>query len=215
MVLGRASLATKALEEPRRAGPVARWRHFPCSARRAPRIRRPGGATTVTCSAGPGPPTTLRFVVFSRFSLVLLCSGPMLLVGLLVLARRPPPRWVGTAGLMVALGLGTFTDSSTLIPLAQSAMPGVVLWLGAFLMHWYLERRGHDRRGDGQPSMGNAQPSGLSVDVPQDAGADESTAIRVRPTSNSAVSTTDHIVLTRTPARVADDGSATNVRDLR
>jgi hypothetical protein len=28
-----------------------------------------------------GPPTTLRFAVFSRFTLVLLCSGPILLVG--------------------------------------------------------------------------------------------------------------------------------------
>jgi hypothetical protein len=162
-----------------------------------------------------GPPTTLRFAVFSRFTLVFLCSGPILLAGLLVLVRRPPPRLVGAAGLSAAFGLGTFADASTLIPVVQSATPGLFLWLGALLMHWYLERRGHGRAREGQPSVANSQASGSPFELPSGVGSDDSTAIRVRPASNSAVSTTDHIVLTRTPIRVADDDPATNIRDLR
>ena len=84
----------------------------------------------------------------------------------------------------------------------------------ALAMHWAIERRSRARPGVdrtpvvGPSSVGSSLGRGLAV------GSDESTAIRVRPVTPSAVSTTDHIVLSRTHGQPADDRSIEDM-DLR
>ena len=89
-----------------------------------------------------GPPTNLRFAVFSRFTLLLLCSGPVLLAGLLVLARRPPARIIAASVLILAFAVGALVEPDALISVLQSSALGVVLLLTALAMNWAIERRG-------------------------------------------------------------------------
>ena len=90
----------------------------------------------------PGPPTSLRFATYTRPTLLLVCSGPVLLVGLLILARRPPPRWV--AGGLLALGFGfvAVAEPNTAFLVAESSSLGFALLGIATLIHATLERRG-------------------------------------------------------------------------
>ena len=146
-----------------------------------------------------GPPTPLRFAVYSRFTLLLLCSGPVLLAGLLVLARRPPPRVIATMLLILAFAVGALVEPNVNISMLQSSALGVGLLLTALAMNWAIERRGHARpNGDPGPIVG---PSAIvsSLARAPSVGSDDSTAIRPRPTTPSAISTADHIVLTRPP----------------
>lgn len=159
----------------------------------------------------PGPPTALRFSVFSRFTLVLLCSGPLLLVGLLILARRPPPRAVGVVLLTLAFGVAALADPSATIPVLQTAAPGAILLLGALLMNWVLERRGQDRSTGGPAPIVGPPAAGVSIAAAPGVGSDDSTAIRPRPAAGSALSTADHVVLTRSPERAADGSSTTEL----
>jgi hypothetical protein len=145
-----------------------------------------------------GPPSTLQFAVFSRFTLLLLCSGPVLVAGLLVLSKRPPPRMVSLAGLIVAFGLGALVDPSVLILILQSSTLGVLLFLTALLIHWAIDRR-NPRGAVGDLGMiVPASSVGSTFDRAPGVGSDDSTAIRVRPTSASSASTADHIVISRT-----------------
>ena len=158
-----------------------------------------------------GPPTTLRFPVFSRFALLLLCSGPVLVVGLLALARRPPPRVVAASLLLFSFAAGAFIEPDALVLVLQSSALGVALLLAALAMHWAIERRGHARpTGDRAVVVGPA-PVGSSMVQSPAIGNDESTAIRARPTSPSAISTADHIVLVRSPGRPPDELSASDL----
>jgi len=90
----------------------------------------------------PGPPTPLRFATYARPTLLLVCSGPVLLVGLLILARRPPPRWV--AGGMLAAGFAfvAAAEPNTAVLVAESSSVGFALAGIAALIHGSLERRG-------------------------------------------------------------------------
>ncbi|WP_435010134.1 hypothetical protein P12x_001363 [Tundrisphaera lichenicola] len=162
-----------------------------------------------------GPPMALSFAVFSRFALVLICSGPILLAGLLVLARKPPPRLVGGIALSLTLGIAAFAEGSFTIPMAQSALPGLALWIGALVINGVLERRDRGLGAVVSSREGNVPPSGFSVEASPGLGSDDSTAIRVRPPTPSAISTADHIVLTRIAGRPADEASTTGPRDPR
>jgi hypothetical protein len=146
-----------------------------------------------------GAPEALAFPVFSRFALLLICSGPVLLVGLLVLARRPPPRLVAGSILVLILAVGAVVEPHALILIAQCSVLGFALLAGAVLIHGWLERFGRaGRRGEGSsstPVLMSGSSLSRGVATP---GSDDSTAIRARPPSTpSAVSTADHIVLTR------------------
>jgi hypothetical protein len=163
-----------------------------------------------------GPPTNLRFPVYSRFSLLLLCSGPALLAGLLVLARRPPPRWIAASVLTGGFAFGSLVEPDVLILVLQSSALGVALWLTALVIHWWIERR-NPRRPVGD--LGSIVPAnsstGSTFERAQGVGSDDSTAIRVRPiTPPPAASTADHIVLTRNFGRPPDEHSTSEL-DIR
>jgi hypothetical protein len=161
-----------------------------------------------------GPPSSLRFPVFSRFTLLLLCSGPALLAGLLVLARRPPPRMIAGSGLIVAFAVGALVESNVLILVLQSSSLGVALFLTALLIHWAIERRNPSRVSGDLGVILPAPSTGSAFERSPGVGSDDSTAIRVRPTPSSAASTADHIVLTRNFGRPPDERSTSEL-DLR
>ena len=158
-----------------------------------------------------GPPTILRFPVFSRFLLLLLCSGPVLIVGLLALARRPPPRMVAASTLILAFAAGALFEPDALILVLQSSALGVALLLAGLAMHWAIERRGHSGpAGDRAVVVGPASVGSSMAQSPP-IGVDESTAIRPRPTGPSAISTADHVFLARSPGRPPDELSASDL----
>ena len=161
-----------------------------------------------------GPPTALRFPVLSRFTLLLLCSGPVLLSGLLVLARRPSARWLSGSLLTLAFVAGVVVGWNVLLLILQSATLGIALFLMALAMHWAIERRGRGRVSDDRALIVGTSPVSSTVGRVSAVGSDESTAIRVRPMNPSAISTTDHIVMTRTPGRPPDERSISDL-DLR
>lgn len=137
-----------------------------------------------------GPAAAMAFRLESRFMLVGLCSGPILLVGLLILGRRPPPRPL-LAGVLVALFVaGTFGDVSVIVLIVQSSLLGFALLLAAVAMQGVLgrraaaESRSSDHRvGPPAPAPPSAQPAAFL--------ADGSTAIRPQP-APPAASTTGH-----------------------
>ncbi len=158
-----------------------------------------------------GPPTSLAFAVFSRFTLLLLCSGPLLLAGLLVLARRPPPRIVAASLLILTFAAGSLVEPDAMISIAQSSALGAALLLIALAMSWALDRRGQARAEGDRAVIVGPSAIGSSMVRPPDSGSDDSTAIRPRPMTPSAVSTADHIVLTRPAARPPDELSTSDV----
>ena len=146
-----------------------------------------------------GPPSRLRFAVFSRFTLLLLCSGPVLVVGLMVLARRPPPRMIAASLLILAFAAGAVIEPDVLILVLQSSSLGFALFLAALAMQRAIERRGHPSpAGDRALIVGPSSIGPSTARVPSP-GSDESTAIRARPPGPSAVSTADHVILIRAP----------------
>jgi hypothetical protein len=161
-----------------------------------------------------GPPTPLRFAVFSRLTLLLSCSGPILLMGLLALFRRPPPRLIAVMLLAIGFAAGSIIEFDVMLLLLQSSALGIALLVMALAMHWAIERRSQSRaRGDralvvGPSSLGSSLGRGPVV------GSDDSTAIRVRPTTPSAVSTADHIVLSRALGHPTEERSIEDL-DLR
>jgi len=161
----------------------------------------------------PGPPSTLRFPVFSRFALLLLCSGPIMLAGLLVLARRPPPRLVGLTLVALAFAIGAFVDPDATILIVQSAMLGVVLLLASVAMNWALVRREGARPADGRVMVVTPSAAGSSISIAGGIGSDDPTAIRPRPAVPPAASTADHVAPSTPPGRPA--GEPTSNRDHR
>ncbi len=158
----------------------------------------------------PGPPGTLRFPVFSRPTLLVVCSGPVLLAGLVILARRPPPRLSVAAGLALAFAIGAAFDPDATILILQSSALGFVLLLAAIGMNWLLDRRGGARlAGDRRPD----ETVGVSISVTGQVGIvgpDESTAIRPRP-SPPIASTADHILVKRPPGRSEEEPYTTDL----
>ena len=112
----------------------------------------------------PGPPSTLRFATFSRVALFLLCSGPVLLLGMLALGRRPPPRWVFSCLLILALGLAATVEFNTALLVAESSAIGVALAAIAAWIHGRLDRRkGLADPEPTSPMVVAASPSDLSA----------------------------------------------------
>ena len=147
-----------------------------------------------------GPPALLRMALLSRISLLLLCSGPVLALGLLVLARRPPPRWIASGLLLGVFAAGAMVEPDVLIVVVQSSLLGCALWISSLAMNWAIEKAGRAARSSGDAALIVAPSStGSSMARPVPVGSDDSTAIRARPLNPSAVSTADHVVLIRSP----------------
>jgi len=158
-----------------------------------------------------GPPSPLRFAIYSRSLLVLVCSGPPLLVGLLVLARRPPARSVVAALLLLVCGVSAFSDPSAILLVAQSSSLGLALLAMAALMNWILERRSGYRSEPTLVPGPGAIEIASSLLVPPTIGSDDSTAIRPRPPT-AAVSTAEHAVIVAKPERPAEGSSTKEFR---
>jgi hypothetical protein len=152
-----------------------------------------------------GPPTSMRFAVYSRITLLLLCSGPVLAVGLFVLARRPPPRMMGSLALILAFAAGSLAEPSVLILILQSSLLGFALCLTALAMNWLINRHGHPRAALERDLIVASSSTGSSMVGPPAALSDDSTAIRPRPAVPSEVSTADHVFMIRAPGRHSDE----------
>ena len=155
MVLGRPALAASALEEPGRAG-----RTGSTAGTSAHRVAEPLDSGEQAGRHGylfsrVGPADRRSGSPSSRGSrLLLLCSGPVLLAGLLVLARRPPPRLVGGRRCWSWRSRpGAFVEPDVADPGRSSPRrSGSPCSLAALAMNWALERRGQARpAGDGRP----------------------------------------------------------------
>ncbi len=203
MVLGRRALEAPALEESSCGGALADGGEPSPQAQRDDRDQRDVGVSELSVQPGRPRRTSLRFPrIFSRIRLLLLlCSGPALAMGLLVLARRPPPRLVVASVMILAFAAVALVEPSVLILVLQSSLLGVALWLSALAMHWAFERASHPRAsGEVALIVASSSAAGSSSMIrPPSPGSDDSTAIRTRPASPSAVSTADHLVLIRAP----------------
>ena len=141
-----------------------------------------------------GAPAEMPFRIESRFVLVGLCSGPVLAVGLLILARRPPARPVVGGLLVLAFLAGTLGEISVVLLVIQSASLGVALMAAAVAIHWWSGRRDPVPRRSAGP-----RPATLSVSasttglLPPSIASDESTTIRPPPAppGSGATSTAD------------------------
>ena len=138
----------------------------------------------------PGQPPDLPVRIASRGWLVGICSGSVLVVGgLLILFRAPAPRLIWLAALALGLSVSTLVQPGVTFLAVQSAMLGVVLTLLTALMQRLVHRR-RPAPVFGEPGGlgGGVVPAGSTVSRTVGVGSDDSTAIRVRPTS----STVDH-----------------------
>ncbi len=128
----------------------------------------------------PGPPTVLRFTSFARATLVLLCSGPILLVGLLILTRRPPPRWLLASLLMLTLGVVALVEINTAFLIVESSALGLALAVVAALIQTVLDRRNRlpDALPTGTMVVMSGSPSGLSVSPLTPVESNDPTVIR-------------------------------------
>lgn len=134
-----------------------------------------------------GNPVSIQPVLVARPWLVAGFSGPVLLVGLVVLARRPPLSLVLVFALFSALALGASVEPSLLFLGLQSSVFGIVLVLVALVLQQSLERRHpagsvvsnrpRDSASPASPRLPGPDPSDSS-DL---AGSDGSTVIRPRP----------------------------------
>ncbi|WP_020466152.1 hypothetical protein [Singulisphaera acidiphila] len=140
----------------------------------------------------PGQPPELRLLIATRGSLVALCSGPVLALGVFVIVyRRRRFRLIWSVLLVLVLAVAASAQPSLTLQVVQCALVGVVFTLLAAALQWIVDR---PRRGTtavfGEPGqMGPAPNGGSSVNQLGGVGSDDSTAIRIR-----QVSTMDHPV---------------------
>jgi hypothetical protein len=129
-----------------------------------------------------GAPSSLRPWVVSRASVVAVCSGTVLLLGfyLIFFGARLKILWaVAAAACLAATALA---HPSSLLLVLQSSLSGVVLTLLGLVIQRLIERPRQGASGGSQPGSS----SGLATAMPAAAsgvGSDDSTAIRVRPSS--------------------------------
>jgi hypothetical protein len=136
----------------------------------------------------PGPPIALRPWFAARAWLVAVCSGSVLAVGaFMILFWHPPLRLAWAAALAVVLAAATAIRPSVTFLVVQSAMIGVVCTLLTLLMDRLVHRRRRPSAVFGE-STPLPTPAGSSLSRALGAGSDDSTAIRVRPSS-----TVDHV----------------------
>ncbi|MFO0888673.1 MAG: hypothetical protein U0790_05930, partial [Isosphaeraceae bacterium] len=139
-----------------------------------------------------GAPGSLPLFVAARAWLVALCSGLVLLAGLLVMYSRARFRTVWLAGAILGLAFVVFAHPSVVLLILQSAVFGVVLTLVGLAAQRLIERARHGIAPPGLPAAAaNPSQSGRAASTPGPSGigSDDSTAIRVRVTP----STMDHV----------------------
>jgi hypothetical protein len=142
-----------------------------------------------------GTPGDLRFPIYSRFMLLLGCSGPVLACGLFVLARRPPRRLMSVGALILAFGAGSMIETDVLVLVLQSSTLGLVLLLCSLVMNWFIERKGRARLSIAPVAHEPIVVPASSMTRPLPIGSDDSTAIRPRMPQPGAISTADHVFL--------------------
>jgi hypothetical protein len=139
----------------------------------------------------PGDPAPLAPAISSRAVLVGLCSGLVLVLGLLALVRhRYGGQALPVAGLVILAAL-TLIDRSTAILAVQSSAVGWLLVAVAVLTRRAVDRRRPSPRFGDQSGLGTATspggdpPSGGVINGSGGSaplvGSDDSTAIRARP----------------------------------
>ena len=156
-----------------REGVVARRRPWKSPEALAAWVAGPDGAAPLAAEVAPistygrhgylfsrvGPPAPMAFRVESRLVLVALCSGPVLLLGLLILARRPPPRPCIAAGLILVFGIGLFGEFNVAVLILQSSSLGLILLGVAIGMQAILGRRRFAAKPAGPPRPAPSVPS--------------------------------------------------------
>jgi hypothetical protein len=146
----------------------------------------------------PGPPNTMSPWIATRAWLVAVCSGSVLALGaLLILYRRPPIRLAWAVALALVLAAATAVRPSVTLLVVQSAMIGIACTLLTALMDRLVHRRSRTPTVFGE-SSGLASPPDSSLSHTLGVGSDDSTAIRVRPSS-----TVDHVSTTPVPPEPA------------
>jgi hypothetical protein len=137
----------------------------------------------------PGPPNELRPWIASRAWLVGICSGSVLAIGgFLILFWHPPARLAWAAALALVLAGATAVRPSVTFLAVQSAMIGVAFTLLTALMHRLVHRRRQPAVFGESSSIATPSGSGLALSRALGVGSDDSTAVRVRPST-----TVDHV----------------------
>ncbi|SIO59949.1 hypothetical protein SAMN05444166_6215 [Singulisphaera sp. GP187] len=159
----------------------------------------------------PGQPPELRPLIATRGSLVALCSGPVLALGVLVVVyRRPRFRLLWSVLLALALAVAASAQPSLTLQVVQCAMVGVVFTLLAAALQRIVDRPGRGATAVfGEPgNLGTSPNGGSSVHQAGGVGSDDSTAIRVR-----QVSTVDHALALSQPTSdtASGRGSSRNI----
>ena len=139
-----------------------------------------------------GGPASIQPVLVARPWLVAGFSGSVLLIGLILLARRPPAMLVLVVALVAVLALGAAVESSLLLLGLQTSAFGLALVAVAAILQRSLARRpitapvvGDRARDSAREFPGSVSPPTAAPDF---AGSDGSTVIRPRPGT-----TVDHV----------------------
>ncbi len=130
-----------------------------------------------------GAPVPFEPTIARHWLLVLGCSGTTLFAGILLLALRPPSRYMIRGTVVVAFLFSLLVDPDIAIAIAQASALGAALIVVAWATQSAIDFRA---RGSARRSMRFAQPSsttpkGSSIVAESYPGADASTEIRVRP----------------------------------
>ena len=131
-----------------------------------------------------GPPAALGVWVVSRSWLVAICSGAALLIGFLAIFSKLRFRtiWLGIAGL--ALLAAILAQPGVILLALESALLGVVLTLVGLLIESMIERiRSRSVRPRPVVIAASRPVPDSSLNLRPSVGSDDSTAIRVRPSS--------------------------------
>jgi len=145
----------------------------------------------------PGPPAPLYFPTYARSTLLLVCSGPVLLLGLLILARRPPPRWVAGGSIGLGFLFVATAEPNTGWLVVESSSLGFALAAIAAAIHATLERRSRA-----------AGP--LESAVPPTAPAWDAASVTLPPMAPAAGASSERTVIRATSA--AGEGSTGEYR---
>ncbi len=150
-----------------------------------------------------GPPAALGVYIVSRSWLVAIFSGAALLIGFLAIFSKLRFRttWLGIAG--VALLAAILAEPSVIFLALESALLGVVLTLVGLIIELLIERMKSRSVRTRTVTVGAGRPvPDSSLSMRPSVGSDESTAIRVRPSS-----TLDFV-----PAQVSAEDALDNQR---
>ena len=131
-----------------------------------------------------GPPAALAVWLVSRSWLIAICSGATLLIGFLAIFAKLRFRttWLGIAG--IAFCTAVFVQPGVMFLVLESALLGVVLTLVGLVIELLIERmRSRSLRPRRVVITASRPVPDSSLDRSPRVGSDDSTAIRVRPSS--------------------------------